>query len=140
MRSADQQRPSGRADFKPPHCELFISPTWTFTRAYATSTRTADAANGDEAALTVEEAAIVTTRLPYNLTVRGGRFFADFGTLIHRHDHDLPSWDGRVDLRSSEGKGQTNGVEVSWVAPTPFYLRASGTVGNKFVLRLPCGW
>src|SRR5688500_8705837 len=29
----------------------------------------------------LEEAAFLTTSLPYNLTVRGGRFFANFGRL-----------------------------------------------------------
>jgi hypothetical protein len=126
-------RPAG-ADFNLRTAELFISADVDpFTRAYATINASADAANGDEAALTVEEAAIVTTRLPYNLTVRGGRFFADFGTLIHRHDHDLPFVDRPPSIDALVGgEGQTNGVEVSWLAPTPFFLRASGTIGNKF--------
>src|SRR2546426_2324688 len=34
-------------------------------------------------------------------------------------------------LFRSGGEAQTNGVEVSWLAPTPIFLRASGTVGNK---------
>ncbi len=126
-------RPAG-ADFNLRTAELFISADVDpFTRAYATINASADAASNDEAALTVEEAAIVTTRLPYNLTVRGGRFFADFGTLIHRHDHDLPFVDRPPSIDALVGgEGQTNGVEVSWLAPTPFYLRASATVGNKF--------
>src|SRR5438094_90982 len=103
-----------------------------FARAYATINASADAASNDEATLSVEEAAIVTTRLPYNLTVRGGRFFADFGVLPHRHDHDLPFVDRPPSIATFVGgEAQTNGVEVSWLAPTPFYLRASGTVGNK---------
>jgi hypothetical protein len=55
-----------------------------FVRAYAIL-------NGTNAGgVDVEEAAIVTTSLPYNLTVKGGRFFADFGRLSKFHDHDLP--------------------------------------------------
>src|SRR5437016_6880245 len=125
-------RPAG-ADFNLRSAELFISADVDpFTRAYATINASADAANNDEATLSVEEAAIVTTRLPYNLTVRGGRFFADFGTLPHRHDHDLPFVDRPPSLAAFVGgEAQTNGVEVSWLAPTPFFLRASGTVGNK---------
>ena len=46
--------------------------------------------NGTNDGIEVEEAAIVTTSLPYNLTVKGGRFFADFGRLSKFHDHDLP--------------------------------------------------
>ena len=125
-------RPAG-ADFNLRTAELFISADVDpFTRAYAVINASADAANNDEAALGVEEAAIVTTRLPYNLTVRGGRFFADFGTLPHRHTHDLPFVDRPPSIDTFiGGESQTNGVEMSWLAPTPFYLRASGTVGNK---------
>src|SRR5438128_8313098 len=126
-------RPAG-ADFNLRSAELFISADVDpFARAYATINASADAANNDEATLSVEEAAIVTTRLPYNLTVRGGRFFADFGVLPHRHDHDLPFVDRPPSIAAFVGgEVQTNGVEVSWLAPTPFYLRASATVGNKF--------
>src|SRR5215831_14178437 len=55
-----------------------------FARGYAVFSGSSD--NG----FSVEEAAIVTTSLPYNLTVKGGRFFADFGRLSKFHDHDLP--------------------------------------------------
>src|SRR5437879_13219369 len=125
-------RPAG-ADFNLRSAELFISADVDpFTRAYATINASADAANNDEATLAVEEAAIVTTRLPYNLTVRGGRFFADFGTLPHRHDHDLPFVDRPPSIAAFVGgEAQTNGVEVSGLAPSPFFLRASGTVGNE---------
>src|SRR5438309_3463156 len=128
----NNSRPAG-ADFNLRSAELFISADVDpFARAYATINASADAANNDEATLSVEEAAIVTTRLPYNLTVRGGRFFADFGTLPHRHDHDLPFVDRPPSIAAFVGgEAQTNGVEVSWLAPTPFFLRASGTVGNK---------
>src|SRR5438445_2179489 len=128
----NNSRPAG-ADFNLRSAELFISADVDpFARAYATINASADAASNDEATLSVEEAAIVTTRLPYNLTVRGGRFFADFGVLPHRHDHDLPFVDRPPSLAAFVGgEAQTNGVEVSWLAPTPFFLRASGTVGNK---------
>ena len=57
-------RPAG-ADFNLRTAELFISADVDpFTRAYAVINASADAANNDEAALSVEEAAIVTTRLP----------------------------------------------------------------------------
>src|SRR5438552_6933112 len=128
----NNSRPAG-ADFNLRTTELFISADVDpFTRAYAVINASADAAHADEATLGVEEAAIVTTRLPYNLTVRGGRFFADFGTLPHRHTHDLPFVDRPPSIDTFiGGESQTNGVAVSWLAPTPFYLRASGTVGNK---------
>src|SRR6266849_5435171 len=58
----NNSRPAG-ADFNLRTAELFISADVDpFTRAYATINASADAASNDEAALTVEEAAIVTTR------------------------------------------------------------------------------
>ena len=129
---AFSNRPAG-ADFNLRSAELFITADVDpFTKAYGVLNASADAAGNDEATLTVEEAAIVTTRLPYNLTVRGGRFFADFGTLAHRHDPELPFVDRPPSLDAFVGgESQTNGVEVSWLAPTPFYLKMTGAVGNK---------
>jgi len=125
-------RPAG-ADFNLRGAELAISADVDpFARAYAIINASADARNNDEATLSVEEAAIVTTRLPYNLTVRGGRFFANFGLLSFRHDHDLPFVDRPPSLDTfMGGESQTNGVEMSWLAPTPIYLRFTGAVGNK---------
>jgi len=129
---AFSNRPAG-ADFNLRSAELFIAADVDpFTKAYGVLNASADAAANDEATLAVEEAAIVTTRLPYNVTVRGGRFFADFGTLAHRHDHELPFVDRPPSLDAFVGgESQTNGVEVSWLAPTPFYLKMTGGVGNK---------
>ena len=131
--AVNNPRPAG-ADFNLRSAELFISADVDpFARAYAVINASADAAGNDEATLAVEEAAIITTRLPYNLTVRGGRFFANFGTLAHRHAHDLPFVDRPPSLDVFVGgESQTNGVELSWLAPTPFYLRFTGAVGNKF--------
>ena len=65
--------------------ELFISaPIDPFLRGYASINGTTDEG------FDVEEAALVTTALPYNLTVKGGRFFADFGRFPHWHDEALP--------------------------------------------------
>lgn len=129
---AFSNRPAG-ADFNLRSAELFIAADVDpFTRAYATLNASADAAGNDEATLGVEEAAIVTTRLPYNLTVRGGRFFADFGTLAHRHDPELPFVDRPPSLDAFVGgESRTNGVEVSWLVPTPFYMKVTSAVGNK---------
>ena len=125
-------RPAG-ADFDLRTAELFISADVDpFTRAYGVFNASADASNNGTATVEVEEAAIITSRLPYNLTVRGGRFFADFGTLAHRHDHDLPFVDRPPSLNAYiGGESQTDGAEVSWLAPTPFYLKMTGAIGNK---------
>src|SRR5437870_5994682 len=73
-----------RGDFELRAAELGISASVDpFARGYAIIT------GSNQGGFDVEEAAIVTTSLPYNLTAKGGRFFADFGRLSKFHDHDL---------------------------------------------------
>ncbi len=96
-----------------------------FTRGYAII-------NGTPNGVEVEEAAIVTTALPYNLTVKGGRFFADFGRLSHSHDHNLPFVNRPIVLdRFVGGESQADGVEVSYLAPLQEYLTLTGGIYNK---------
>ena len=89
--------------------------------------------NGTNDGIEVEEAAIVTTSLPYNLTVKGGRFFADFGRLSKFHDHDLPFVNRPTPLDTYVGgESQGDGVEASWLAPlTSQYLVLTGGWYNK---------
>ncbi len=76
----------------------------------------------------VEEAALQTTALPWNLTVTGGRLFASFGRLAHFHDHELPVIDRPRSLDTYiGGETQADGLEATVLFPTPFYL--TGTVG-----------
>ncbi len=87
---------------------------------------------GSPSGVAVEEAAMQTTALPYNLTVTGGRLFASFGRLAHFHDHELPVIDRPRSLDTFiGGETQADGVEVSYLFPTPFYLTAVGGVVNK---------
>jgi hypothetical protein len=97
-----------------------------FARGYAVFSGSSD--NG----FSVEEAAIVTTSLPYNLTVKGGRFFADFGRLSKFHDHDLPfvNRPGVLD-RFVDGESQANGVEVSYLLPIEQYVNLTAGMYNK---------
>ncbi len=96
-----------------------------FVRGYAIITGAPD---GFE----VEEAAIVTTSLPYNLTLKGGRFFADFGRLSKFHDHDLPFVNRPIVLdRFVGGESQADGVELSYLVPIPQYLTLTGGAYNK---------
>ncbi len=70
--------------------------------------------NGNADGIEVEEAAIVTTSLPYNLTAKGGRFFADFGRLSKFHDHDLPFVNRPIVLDEYVGgESQADGVELN---------------------------
>jgi hypothetical protein len=99
-------RDGGNFEFR--SAELGLSATVDpFARAYAFI-------NGTQDSVEVEEAAIVTTSLPYNLTVKGGRFFADFGRLSHFHDHELPFVNRPIVLdQYVGGESQADGVEVS---------------------------
>jgi hypothetical protein len=88
--------------------------------------------NGTNDGVEVEEAAIVTTSLPYNLTVKGGRFFADFGRLSKFHDHDLPFVNRPQVLDTFVGgESQADGVEVSYLAPLEQYLTLTLGAYNK---------
>jgi hypothetical protein len=80
----------------------------------------------------VEEAALVTTALPYNLAIKGGRFFADFGRLSKFHDHDLPFVNRPIVLdRYVGGESQGDGIEVNYLVPLSQYLTLTAGMYNK---------
>lgn len=84
--------------------------------------------NGSDTGVEVEEGTIETTALPGNLTVRGGRLFANFGRFAHFHDHELPSVDRPNSLDTFVGgESRADGAEVEHLFKLPFYLR--GTLG-----------
>ena len=96
-----------------------------FVRAYAFI-------NGGNNGVEVEEASMVTTSLPWNLTVQGGRFFSDFGRLSKWHDHDLPFVNRPTVLDEYVGgESQSDGLQLSWLAPTDQYLNLTGGMYNK---------
>jgi hypothetical protein len=101
--------------------ELFLAaPIDPFLRGYASINGTTDQG------FDVEEAALVTTALPYNLTVKGGRFFADFGRFPHWHDEALPFVDRPPSIdRLIGGESGSEGVEVSWLAPIEHYFEVT---------------
>ena len=106
--------------------ELFISaPIDPFLRGFATL-------NGStEDGFDIEEAAVVTTALPWNLTVEGGRFFADVGRLPHWHDEALPFVDRPPSIdRLIGGESQSEGAQITWLAPTEHYIRVTGGLFN----------
>ncbi|HXV78702.1 MAG TPA: hypothetical protein VEG60_02375, partial [Candidatus Binatia bacterium] len=88
--------------------------------------------NGSNEGVEVEEAAAITTSLPWNLTARGGRFFADFGRLPKFHQDALPfvNFPFSID-RMVGGESQADGAEVSYLFPTPFFLLATFGGYNK---------
>jgi hypothetical protein len=119
-------RDHDRANFDFRAAELGLSASIDpFARGYAIITGSPDG-------LEVEEAAIVTTSLPYNLTVKGGRFFADFGRLSKFHDHDLPFVNRPVVLdRFVGGESRADGVEVSYLLPIEQYVTLTAGMYNK---------
>jgi hypothetical protein len=93
-----------------------------YARGYAFFTGSGDGVE-------VEEAAMVTTSLPWNLQARGGRFFADFGRLAKFHPHEYAFVNTPLSLeRIVGGESQVDGVELSYLFTTPFFLR--GTIGG----------
>ena len=87
---------------------------------------------GSNQGVEVEEAAAITTSLPWNLTVKGGRFFADFGRFPKTHVHELPFVNEPLSIdRMVGGESQADGAEVNYLFPTPFFLRATFGGYNK---------
>jgi hypothetical protein len=88
--------------------------------------------NGTPDGVGVDEAAAVTTSLPWNLTAKGGRFLADFGRFPKVHEHELPFVNEPLSVeRMIGGETQADGVEVNYLFPTPFFLRATLGGYNK---------
>jgi hypothetical protein len=86
-----------------------------------------------EASATVEEAAIQTTSLPWNLTLKGGRFFGEFGRLSYIHDHELPFVNRPLVLdRNIGGESKTDGVQVNYLLPISHYVSLTAGVGDQF--------
>lgn len=86
-----------------------------------------------ESILEVEEAYAETTSLPWNLQLRAGQYFTEFGRHNQFHPHawafvDQPLVVGRFlgpdGLRSS-------GVRTSWLLPTAFYSELLFSVQNS---------
>lgn len=76
-----------------------------------------------ESTLELEEAYLESISLPWNLQLKGGHYFTEFGRLNPTHPH---TWDfvdqPLVNARFLGGDGLRNpGARASWLAPTPFY-------------------
>ena len=103
-----------------------------FARAYGVILGAADAKTG-EATLHVEEAALITTSLPWNLTAEAGRFFADFGRLSSVHAHDLPFVFRPLVLDTYiGGESRTDGAQLNYLFPTTHFISLTAGAGNSF--------
>jgi hypothetical protein len=102
-----------------------------FVKGYAIINASADATG--EATLGLEEAALITTSLPWNLTARAGRFFGEFGRLASRHNHELPFVNRPLVLESYlGGESRTDGLELNYLFPMDHYLSLTAGVGTQF--------
>ena len=103
-----------------------------FAKGYAVINASADAATG-EASLGVEEAAIQTTSLPWNLELKAGRFFAEFGRLAYIHDHELPMVNRPLVLdQYIGGESRTDGAQLNWLLPIDHYVSWTAGLGTQF--------
>jgi hypothetical protein len=103
-----------------------------FASAYVVANATADAATG-ESTFGIEEAALQTESLPYNLTLKAGRFFGEFGRLGYIHDHELPFVNRPLVLDEYiGGESRTDGAQFNWLLPLERYVSLTVGVGNQF--------
>ncbi len=88
---------------------------------------------GGETVLELEEAYFLTTSLPWNLQLKGGTFFTEFGRQNSQHPHAWAFVDQPLVLNRMFGAdGLRNpGARLSWLAPTPFYLETMLGVFNS---------
>ncbi len=74
----------------------------------------------------IEEAVIQTTFLPAGFQVQAGKFLSHFGRINQQHSHEWDFVDQPLIFKLALGDHglQEKGVQVSWLAPTPFHLLA----------------
>jgi hypothetical protein len=90
-------------------------------------------ADDGETSVELEEAYLLTTSLPYNLQLKAGQFFTEFGRQNPQHPHSWAFVDQPLVLNRMFGpdglRGQ--GLRLSWLFPTSFYTEAMVTVANS---------
>lgn len=75
-----------------------------------------------ETELELEEAFLQTTGIPYNLSVRGGRFLSQVGYLNSRHLHEDDFVERPAAYRALLGSHYfDDGLRLNLLLPTPFY-------------------
>lgn len=86
-----------------------------------------------ETGVELEEAFLLTTSLPANLQLKLGQFFTEFGRQNAQHPHSWAFVDQPLVLNRMFGPDglRSQGMRVSWLAPTPFYTEAMVSVVNS---------
>lgn len=79
----------------------------------------------------IEEAYFQSLSLPQGFTLKGGRFFSDVGYLNQFHQHAWDFIDPPLPYRAFFGRQLSDdGVQLKWIAPTPFFLEIGGEIGR----------
>ncbi len=88
---------------------------------------------GGETVVELEEAWVQTTSLPWDLQLKAGQFFANFGRQNTQHAHAWAFVDQPIVItRLLGGDGLRNpGAQLSWLAPTPTYTELTLGVFNS---------
>ncbi len=88
---------------------------------------------GGETGVELEDAYLMTTSLPANLQLKVGQFFAEFGRQNPQHPHAWAFVDQPLVLNRMFGPEglRSQGMRLSWLAPTPFYTEAMLGVMNS---------
>ena len=123
----------GGFDFNQRSVELNLAASVDpFAKGYAVINASADPVTG-QATAQVEECAIQTTSLPWNLTLKGGLFFGEFGRLSYIHDHELPFVNRPLVLDNYiGGESKTYGVQLNYLLPISHYVSLTAGVGDQF--------
>jgi hypothetical protein len=76
---------------------------------------------------------LTTSSLPWNLQIKGGQFFTEFGRQNPQHPHSWAFVDQPLVLNRMFGPEglRSQGARVSWLAPTPWYTEAMVSVLNS---------
>ena len=85
--------------------------------------------------MSIEEAFLQTTSLPWGLTLRAGRFFSGIGYLNEQHSHTWDFADQALPYRVFlNNQYDDDGVQLRWLAPTRQFLEFGAEVfrGDAF--------
>lgn len=86
---------------------------------------------GGSSTINTEEASIETLALPAGLKLKAGRYLSGIGYLNQQHPHSWDFVDAPLAYKAFWGSRLSNdGVQVKWLAPTPFFLEFGAEVAR----------
>lgn len=89
--------------------------------------------SGGETGVELEEAYFLTTSLRWNLQLKGGQFFTEFGRQNPQHPHAWSFVDQPLVLNRMFGPDglRSQGARLAWLVPTRWYTEAMVSVLNS---------